>query len=406
MRRFGVPGFLLVSLLGLIAPLPARADNVSDAAAAVQQAQDRIEYLQEQVAKLEEDQRDAEANLEQAEVDVADAEARIATLETKLSALRSDLGALALDIFIKGDEAGGGSLLTGAATVTEAVEREQYARVAMSAGQSSTDQLDSVLSDLEAARQDLQAKQKYAEQTVAYVAQKQKERDAAEVAAADALAQAQTRYGNALQEEAARRQAELIAKQQAEREAAARRIANASNNNGGGSSSNSGAGGSSNSGNTSSGNNSNANADAGTGSSNNSNSGSTSSGNSGAGRNVPAPSPGAGGAVAAAKSQVGVGYSYATASPGVSFDCSGLTYWAWAQAGVILPRNSRAQYAAISHVSPSDVQPGDLIFFYSPISHVGLYIGGGMMVDAANKTVGVRQTAVNWGKVTGVGRPG
>ncbi|MEZ5259055.1 MAG: hypothetical protein R2705_19900 [Ilumatobacteraceae bacterium] len=80
MRRFGVPGFLLVSLLGLIAPLPARADNVSDAAAAVQQAQDRIEYLQEQVAKLEEDQRDAEANLEQAEVDVADAEARIATL--------------------------------------------------------------------------------------------------------------------------------------------------------------------------------------------------------------------------------------------------------------------------------------------------------------------------------------
>ncbi len=92
--------------------------------------------------------------------------------------------------------------------------------------------------------------------------------------------------------------------------------------------------------------------------------------------------------------------------PGEAFDCSGLTSWAWAQAGVSLPRNSRAQYASTTHISPSDAQPGDLIFFYNPISHVGLYIGGGVMVDAANHSLGVRQTAVNWSRVVGVGRPG
>ena len=53
----------------------------------------------------------------------------------------------------------------------------------------------------------------------------------------------------------------------------------------------------------------------------------------------------------------------------------------------------------------SAAQPGDLIFFYSPISHVGIYIGGGMMVDAASPGAAVRRAAVNWGNVTGVGRP-
>ena len=139
---------------------------------------------------------------------------------------------------------------------------------------------------------------------------------------------------------------------------------------------------------------------------NTSSSSSSSAASSGAGEYVPDPSPGASGAVNAAISQVGVDYQYATALPGESFDCSGLTAWAWEQAGVSLPHQSRQQYASTTHVSPADVQPGDLIFFYSPISHVGLYIGGGMMVDAANEASGVRRAAVNWGKVVGVGRPG
>lgn len=105
-------------------------------------------------------------------------------------------------------------------------------------------------------------------------------------------------------------------------------------------------------------------------------------------------------------SQQGVPYRYATSNPGVSFDCSGLTKYAWGQAGVYLPHQSRAQYAAIPHVSQSSAQPGDLIFYYSPISHVGVYLGGGSLVHAPNTGSVVKVASVNWSKVSGVGRPG
>ncbi len=105
-------------------------------------------------------------------------------------------------------------------------------------------------------------------------------------------------------------------------------------------------------------------------------------------------------------SQQGVPYKYATSIPGVGFDCSGLTKYAWGQAGVYLPHQSRAQYASIPHVPQSGAQPGDLIFYYSPISHVAVYLGGGSMVHAPNTGSVVSVGSVNWSKVTGVGRPG
>lgn len=104
--------------------------------------------------------------------------------------------------------------------------------------------------------------------------------------------------------------------------------------------------------------------------------------------------------------QRGVSYRYATSLPGVSFDCSGLTHYAWGQAGVYLPRNSRAQAAATPRVPAAAAQPGDLIFYYSPISHVGIYLGGGQLVHAPNSGSYVKVASVSWGKVTAVGRPG
>ena len=56
--------------------------------------------------------------------------------------------------------------------------------------------------------------------------------------------------------------------------------------------------------------------------------------------------------------------------------------WAWSHAGVYLPHSSAAQYASLPHVAQSDLQPGDLVFFYSPISHVGMYVGGGSMIHS------------------------
>jgi cell wall-associated NlpC family hydrolase len=104
----------------------------------------------------------------------------------------------------------------------------------------------------------------------------------------------------------------------------------------------------------------------------------------------------AGTAVAAARAQVGDRYVYGAGGPS-SFDCSGLTSWAWRKAGVSLPHQSRAQYSATSRVSKGNLQPGDLVFFYSPISHVGMYIGGGMMVHAANPRSGVRVDSISSG---------
>jgi cell wall-associated NlpC family hydrolase len=93
-------------------------------------------------------------------------------------------------------------------------------------------------------------------------------------------------------------------------------------------------------------------------------------------------------------------------SPGVAFDCSGLTSYAWGAAGVAIPHQSAQQYATTPHVPIGDAQPGDLIFFYSPISHVGIYIGGGEMIHAPFTGSVVSISPVRWDHVVGVSRPG
>ena len=103
--------------------------------------------------------------------------------------------------------------------------------------------------------------------------------------------------------------------------------------------------------------------------------------------------------------QVGDSYVYGAAGPS-AFDCSGLTMMAWAQAGVALPHSSSAQYGSGPHVAASDLQPGDLVFYYSPISHVGMYIGNGMIVHAANPGTGVRVSALYSMPYVGAVRPG
>lgn len=113
-------------------------------------------------------------------------------------------------------------------------------------------------------------------------------------------------------------------------------------------------------------------------------------------------------AIAAARTQIGVTYVWGTANPGVSFDCSGLTSWAWGQAGVYLPHSSVMQEAATPDVSRGELQPGDLLFFYTPISHVSLYIGGGQMIDASHPGPGgeVGIDPVYWDNFVVGGRPG
>ena len=113
-------------------------------------------------------------------------------------------------------------------------------------------------------------------------------------------------------------------------------------------------------------------------------------------------------AIAAAREQLGVTYVWGTMNPGVSFDCSGLTAYAWGQAGVYLPHSSVMQEAATPDVSREQLQAGDLLFFYSPISHVSMYIGGGQMIDASHPGPGgeVGIDPVYWDNFVVGGRPG
>ncbi|MDQ4059154.1 MAG: NlpC/P60 family protein [Actinomycetota bacterium] len=113
----------------------------------------------------------------------------------------------------------------------------------------------------------------------------------------------------------------------------------------------------------------------------------------------------AGIAVNAALSQVGKPYQWGAAGPD-SYDCSGLTMWAWAQAGVGLPHNSGMQYSSLPHVSTSSLQPGDLLFFGSPIHHVGMYVGGGQMVEAPYTGSQVRVVSWQRSDFVGAARPG
>lgn len=98
-------------------------------------------------------------------------------------------------------------------------------------------------------------------------------------------------------------------------------------------------------------------------------------------------------AVAYASAQVGKPYVFGASGPD-AFDCSGLTSAAWAQAGVSLPHSAAAQYGVTSRVDAGSLQPGDLLFFYSGISHVGMYVGGGMMVHASNPSTGVERVSL------------
>jgi cell wall-associated NlpC family hydrolase len=128
-------------------------------------------------------------------------------------------------------------------------------------------------------------------------------------------------------------------------------------------------------------------------------------------------------AIAAAKRWIGTRYAWGGGSltgPSlgfgidagvVGFDCSGLTRYAYAQAGVSIPRNSSAQYTSLPHVSRAELQRGDLVFWAtdtslpSTIHHVAIYLGNGQILEAPESGKTVRITAMRWTGFIGGARP-
>lgn len=363
--------------------------SVADQRREVERIVDELDRLHTQADILAEDWAEAEDNLRHLDEEVIAAEARVAAKEAELSALRGDLSEMAVRAFTGSGGDVLGPLFSNAEQYGDTLAKDQFSRVALSVGTTTTDDLDEFVADLEEERADLAEKRSQVEALKVTIEQKRQQTEELTAQFIERRADAEARLGQLIQEEEERRAAEAFARLQAE-------LASQQAATGGGGATTGGAA-TSGGGNTST--------------------ASTSGGGGGdGGSTTPAPAPApvsapavsglAGVAVQAAMGQQGVTYRYATSKPGVSFDCSGLTHYAWGQAGVYLPRNSRAQAAATPRVPAAAAQPGDLIFYYSPISHVGIYLGGGQLVHAPNSGSVVKVASVSWGKVTAVGRPG
>jgi len=444
-------------------PAAVGAEPPIDESEGVQAAQSEVDRVLEQLDQLHQEsdvlaERYAVAVNEQAqlEADVADAEVRVAEKEAEVGGLRTELSEVAVRSFTAAGADGLGPMFSDSTAFTDTLQRDHLSRVALSTGTATTDELDQAVSDLSDERAELDRLREAATDKATETQDAQEANEEQLAAYQEARAEAEANLQIEIEAEEERRARESYERMQREAEAAAaaalqqqqqeaaqaqQQAASAAaassssstsssststssrgnalaapqtpvDSGGSGSdSSDSGDSGSGDSGSTGSSGSSGSTGSSGSGSSgsgSSESSGGSGSSSSGGGStpNIPPASSRAGTAVNAAMSQIGVPYRYASAKPGVAFDCSGLTSWAWGQAGVYLPHQSAQQYASLPKVPASSAQPGDLIFFYSPISHVSMYIGGGSQVHAPNTGSSVTTASVNWGRVVGVGRPG
>jgi len=437
-RRWGALGVAMALLAGgfVATAGSVHADGVSDQQQQVKDDLAEIDRLQQQASQLNEEYLGYLNQKAELEAEIGVGQQQIDAQQAQLDALQGQLAAVAVQQFT--GSSGGLALLGDTANATDSLQRDQLVRTAVNAGAASMDDYDALLDQLSSANADLQAKQDKVAKLAGQAAdaldrtkqagldyQAELERDQAtlgdllaeeqarQVAEAAAQHAAQVAQAKADEKAAADRAA---AKQAAEDQAAKDQAANAQ-----------------------AAKDQAANgqateqatkdqgvaadvtvataaevvtdvvADTGSNDSANESSGDSSSSAAETGDTVesaPPVSSRAEIAVAAARSQLGVPYQYAMSSPGVAFDCSGLTAYAWAKAGVSIPHQSAMQYASTPHVAIADVQPGDLLFFYSPISHVSIYIGNGMEIHAPAPGKFVEIASVNWSKLVGASRPG
>ena len=371
-RRIAAQGLVMGALIvvgSLGVAHTASASPADDMRKEARRINDQIDSLTNQSFDLGEEYDRVETELAQVDAEVSTSMRRVAELEAQVASMRTAVQGFAVQSYIYGVQGDGvAALLGGTDAPTEAAQREQYTELVLGSSVSKIDELESVSQDASRERQNLEAKQAKKRTLQKALSEKQAQVDSSIKKARDLQAKVKGQLATLVAQEQARKaqQAAARARQAAPTHAAGGNRTLAARPSATGSPAPSGPR---------------------------------------AGANVPAPSPGASGAVAAALSQLGVGYRFATAIPGVAFDCSGLTAWAWEQAGRGLPHQSRSQFAVLPHVSQGEAQPGDLLFFYNPIGHVGMYIGNGQMVHATHPGDVIKVAAVGWGRVVGIGRP-
>jgi len=380
----------------------ANADTVGTDKQKVAQLADQLDNLQNRIGQLDEDYNAAQDRKDQLDQDIADSQAKIAQQQARLDQLAGVLGDIAVDKYVTGSALDLSPLFSNAAAYSDAEQKDSLSRLALDNGAGSTDEMLALAEDLAKEQAKLSHKQAQVADLVQTLNSKLAEAQTLEAEYTQKLSSAQADLGAAIDEEEQRRAeaaaaADLAKQQQQQAAADAAAAAAASSKRSAVSAPRGGGTGTA----TVAGAAPAADASGGGG-------GDTgpSGGGGGGGVSAPPVASGAGIAVNAAMSQLGVPYRFAAESPGVAFDCSGLTKYAWGQAGVSLPHQSGAQYGSIAHITQSEIQPGDLIFYKSPIGHVAIYIGGGSMIHAPRTGDVVKIAAVNWAAVVGIGRPG
>lgn len=316
-----------VAVVALL-PQAASADQISDKQAQANAIAAKVDELGHTIERYAEQANAAAVELDGLNQQEADAQAKVDAAKAEQAQHVAELRSYAIDAYVHGAD-DQSNALASSADLTELGQRQGYLSAASDTRQQLIDQL-------RATQEDVNIQIAQLNQAQAAVAAKQKDLSNQQAAASAAqaqqkqlLAQAQGELATLVRQAQERKAAEQAAAAQARAKAAAAATPASSAPIG------------------------------------------------------PAPptNGGASAAIAEARRQLGKPYEWGAAGPD-SFDCSGLTQWAWRAGGVSLPHYSGAQYSSTTHISLSQIQPGDLIFYESPEQHVALYIGGGQIIHA------------------------
>jgi cell wall-associated NlpC family hydrolase len=345
-----------VAVPALTSSPPAGADQIASAQAEAAQIAAQIQAQGAQLAVLSEQYDQDQIHVQQLETQVARTQAQITLAKTQVGSARDDLRQLAVQSYTSGSSSDGIDQLfaPGGERAAAVQEYQQVASDSVSEAIDRLNQSESVLSAQESA---LQTTQSQARTTLAAAKVAQQDAQGTLASQKTTLSKLKGHIATLVAQRQAAQAAAQAAAFQARIAASQRSI--------------------------------------------------TGNGDSGL---SPVPAvPGGGGAeaVAAAMSQIGVPYVWAGASQGAGFDCSGLTMWAWAHAGISLSHSAADQYAESVHVPLSDLQPGDLLFYQegNTIGHVTMYVGPGQMVQAMETGTNIQVTGIWTSGLVGAGRP-
>jgi cell wall-associated NlpC family hydrolase len=349
---------------------PVAANQLSQERAEAAQIAAQIQAQGTQLAVLSERYDEDQIRVQQLDQQLSQTRAQIATTRTQMGRDRSQLRQLAIHDYTSGGASSGIEGLF-APSGESAVATNEYQQVASGNMSGSIDQLNAAQSTLNAEQSQLQSTQSQARATLASA-------QSAQQSAQSTLAAQQSTLSHLTGSIATLVAQQQAAQARAQAAAFAARVAASNHAASNAASGRSGSG------------------------------GRPGSGSHPVTTLVSAPTaPGGATAVAAAESQIGVPYRWAGATPGVGFDCSGLTMWAWGRAGVSLSHSAAAQYGETTHVPLSDLQPGDLLFYREggTIGHVTMYVGPGQMVQAIETGTQIQITGIWTSGLVGAGRP-